>query len=99
MAGHIEGTDTPVTLSIFTHRHQRLLGGWPRAGDIVGCEHVIHSVYEPRTLLYKEEVCAQLMLRRNLPYDIIEAYFGVRRPLQLVDLRTVRSLASQAIQA
>eukprot|EP00966_Prymnesium_polylepis_P289443 6686044-Prymnesium_polylepis.1 len=48
MTGLLEGTDIPVTLALLTSRKQRLLGGWPRVGDIVGCEHVAHSVYEPR---------------------------------------------------
>uniref|UniRef100_A0A7S4M2J9 Uncharacterized protein n=1 Tax=Prymnesium polylepis TaxID=72548 RepID=A0A7S4M2J9_9EUKA len=85
MTGLLEGTDIPVTLALLTSRKQRLLGGWPRVGDIVGCEHVAHSVYEPRTLLLQEELQSMLLLRRCLPYDITEHFFGIRRPLMRVD--------------
>ena len=87
MAGHIEGQpNKPVTLSLLQHRRQRLLGGLPRAGDVVGCEHVIHSIYEPRLLFLKEELQQMLLLRRFLPYDITEAFFPIRRPLLRVDV-------------
>ncbi|KAL1518433.1 hypothetical protein AB1Y20_002725 [Prymnesium parvum] len=85
MLGTLDGTDTPVTVTLVSHRRQKLLGGWPREGDLVGCEHIVHSVYEPRILLLKEELEAHRFLRRCLPYDITEAYFGIRRPLIRVE--------------
>lgn len=88
MAGHIEGSPhLPVTLHIFDNRRQRLLGGLPRAGDVVGCAHMCHSVYEPKLLFLQEEFQQMLYLRRRLPYDIIESLMPeLRRPLLRVDV-------------
>ena len=85
LVGKLEESDTPVTVMLVSHRRQRLLGVWPRQGDLVGCEHVVHSVYEPRVLLQEKDLLLQYMLRRCLPYDITEEYFGIRRPLVRVD--------------
>ena len=86
ISGEIEGTNVPVNLSLLTHRRQRILGGMPEVGDVIGAVHVIHSIYEPRLLLLKDELQQNLMLRRVLPYDITEAYFAIRRPLRCVDV-------------
>ena len=100
MMGRLEGTDIPVTLNLVTDRKEKLLvegGNWPRAGDLVGCEHVVHSVYLPKVLMIKEELEAQNLLRRAfgvfadalpdnfLPYDIADTYFGIRRPIVRVE--------------
>ena len=85
MAGTIEGTDTPVTLKLLHHRRQRLLGGWPKPGDLVGAQHEVHSVYDPRILLKEEDLQMYELMRHCIPYDIADAYFGIRRPLVRVD--------------
>lgn len=85
MAGVVEGTDTPVTLKLVCHRRQRLLGGWPREGDLVGCEHDVHSVYEPRILLHQEDLATQKLMRRLMPNDLADEYFCIRRPLMRVE--------------
>jgi len=85
MSGIIEGTDIPVTVKLVHHRRQRLLGGWPRPGDLVGAQHEVHSVYVARTLMRQEELHVQQLMRRCLPYDIAEAYFSIRRPLTRVE--------------
>mmetsp|Transcript_5675 Transcript_5675/g.15070 ORF Transcript_5675/g.15070 Transcript_5675/m.15070 type:complete len:132 (-) Transcript_5675:795-1190(-) len=85
MEGILEGTDVRVTIKLVSHRRQRLLGGWPKVGDLVGCDHLIHSIFEPRVLIVNEELQAWRMLRRWLPYDLTEAYFPIRRPLVRVE--------------
>ena len=88
LQGRIEGSETPATVLIFHHRRQRLLGGYPKVGDLLGCEQVhpdTGSVYEPRVLMLSEEVVALTHLRRYLPDDITQEYFGIRRPLVRVD--------------
>lgn len=78
----VEGTDTPATLVLLDNRHQRVVGGLPRVGDVVGCEHVCHSVYSPRIRLAAEELAVHTMLRtRGLPFDVTEEIFPIRRPL------------------
>ena len=71
--------------------HQRLLGGWPEVGDVVGCKWICHSVYEPLTLMLQDEMAKWLQIRKRIPYDIAEAFFPIRRPLQLVDLSLRRA--------
>ena len=85
MRGLIEGTDVPVTVSFFSHRRQRLIGGWPREGDVVACERLHSSVFEPRTLLLKEELGAWAALRNRLPFDVVEMMVDIRRPLVRVE--------------
>lgn len=85
MAGRLDGTDTPVTVKILHGRKDRVLGGWPRAGDFVACVHVVHSIYEPKVLIYKEDLHRQRMLGRLLPDDVKNAYFPIRRPLTHVE--------------
>jgi len=85
MLGIVEGTGAQVTLSLFTHRHQRLMSSLPRVGDVCVCDHVCHSVYEPRVLLRHEDLEMQRMLRRcGMPHDVATEYFPIRRPLQRI---------------
>ena len=85
MSGTLEGTDVTVTVKLVSHRRQRLLGGWPRVGDLVGAEHLYHSVYEPRILICQEDLQLQKVLRRFLPHDLTEDYFSIRKPLTRVE--------------
>ena len=61
----------------------RLMGGWPKQGDILGCVQLYNSVYEPRVLLQHEDLSRYKLLRHclPLPYDLIEEYFGIRKQL------------------
>ena len=88
MIGTVEGGENDgmtVTVSLVAHRRQRLLGGWPRVGDVVGCEHIYHSIYLAHVLMLQEDLTAQCMLRRFLPTDLTEEYFDIRRPLFRVE--------------
>ena len=88
MVGHVEGGEfngQMVTVSLVSHRRQRLLGGWPRVGDLVGCEWMRHSIFLAHVLLHKEDVIATCFLRRCLPADLTEEYLPIRRPLIRVD--------------
>ena len=85
MAGTIEGTDTPVTLKLLDHRRQRLLGGWPQRGDLVGAQHEVHSVYDPRVLMKADDLQVYELMRHYMPYDLADAYFPVRRELVRVE--------------
>ena len=79
ISGVVEGTDIGVTLCLVHHRRQRLLGGWPRVGDLVGAAHLWASVYEARTLILQEELVQNLLLQQAasaalgqcLPHDIV----------------------------
>ena len=87
ITGCVDGEpDIPVTISLVQHKRQRLVGGvLPRVGDLVGCYHVCHSVFEPRFLLQADELAAHTLLRSLLPFDICNSYFPVQRPLYCVD--------------
>ena len=60
-------------------------GGWPSRGDVVGCVHIAHSVYEPRVLLPREDLQRQSLLRRCVPADLAEEICPIRRELFRVE--------------
>lgn len=65
MVGQCDGRQ--VTVQICEHRRQRLIGGWPVRGDILGCELLHDSVFEPRLLLKGEDLRLTRLLRQKLP--------------------------------
>ena len=56
-----------VTVQLCEHRRQRLLGGWPMRGDVLGCVELHHSVYEPKVLMKGDDLRRARVLRRQLP--------------------------------
>ena len=87
LQGVVEGTDIPVWMMLFenTKPRMRLLGEWPKKGDLLACEHVRHSVYNPRVYLDDENLHAQLLMSQRLPMALTAHYFGQRRPLVRVE--------------
>ncbi|KOO29485.1 hypothetical protein Ctob_005920 [Chrysochromulina tobinii] len=53
-----------------------------RRGDLVGAQHEVHSVYDPRVLMKADDLQVYELMRHYMPYDLADAYFPVRRELQ-----------------
>ena len=64
---------------------RRVAGGWPSRGDIVGCVHINHSMYEPRILLPQEALERQSIVRRCVPSDLALEICPIRVPLTRVE--------------
>ena len=74
---------TPVSVVLYEHRRQVLLGGCPQNGDMVACSKRHYgTVYDPHVIMSPDDVAKQCLLRQCLPTELAEQILPVRRPLQ-----------------
>ena len=74
---------TPVSVVLYEHRRQVLLGGCPQNGDMVACSKRHYgTVYDPHVIMSPDDVAKQCLLRQCLPNELAEQILPVRRPLQ-----------------
>ena len=75
----------PVVVELFSHRNQRFKGSYfPRAGDILCCTHMYHTVFSPQLVIRRRDLLQNMYLGRILPNDLLQYYFDIRHPLAVV---------------